>query len=308
MSNKLFIIGNGFDLAHSLKTSYDDFHQFLKNKYISIKTSNGIPILPMKIETHREEPYYEKEEVTKFFVDLISDLEGEEWQTVEETLGFLSYDELLSEASSCANTDEDGEPNPWHRANLCEDISSVIKEVSETFIPLFEEWIYTIYIPSASKKENIEKLLNASDFFLTFNYTRTLEKLYNVKNVCHIHGTTNREFFFGHGTDKTFEDFSYYIGSEDNLLESHNSLKKDTTKALENNREFFKKISSDITKIYSFGFSFGDVDLIYIKEICKRLSKDTTWYLNTFYSHLHNDFKKKIVDCGFKGKFGTYTV
>lgn len=29
----LFIIGNGFDLAHNLKTSYEDFHKYLKNKY-----------------------------------------------------------------------------------------------------------------------------------------------------------------------------------------------------------------------------------------------------------------------------------
>ena len=28
----LFIIGNGFDRAHGLKTSYYDFHQFLKDK------------------------------------------------------------------------------------------------------------------------------------------------------------------------------------------------------------------------------------------------------------------------------------
>lgn len=308
MSNKLFIIGNGFDLSHGLKTSYDDFHQFLKNKYTSIKTSDRIPILPTIIETHKGESNFDEEEVTKFFVDFISDLEGEEWRAVEETLGFLSYDEFLADASSCANTDEDGEPNPWHQANLCEDISSVIKEVSETFIPLFEEWIYTIDIQSVKKNKNIENLLNIRDFFLTFNYTKTLEKLYDTKNVCHIHGTTNTEFFFGHGIDKSFKDFSHYIGSEDNLLESHNLLKKDTKKALNNNIDFFNRISSDITKVYSFGFSFGEVDLIYIKEICKKLSKDTTWYLNDYDKDDHKKFQNIITICGFKGKFEVYSI
>ena len=27
--NVLYIIGNGFDLAHDMKTSYEDFHQWL---------------------------------------------------------------------------------------------------------------------------------------------------------------------------------------------------------------------------------------------------------------------------------------
>lgn len=27
--NTLYIIGNGFDLAHGMKTSYEDFHQWL---------------------------------------------------------------------------------------------------------------------------------------------------------------------------------------------------------------------------------------------------------------------------------------
>jgi len=29
----LFVIGNGFDLAHEMKTSYEDFHQYLKETY-----------------------------------------------------------------------------------------------------------------------------------------------------------------------------------------------------------------------------------------------------------------------------------
>ena len=31
--SKLFIIGNGFDLAHSIPTSYNDFRAFLISKY-----------------------------------------------------------------------------------------------------------------------------------------------------------------------------------------------------------------------------------------------------------------------------------
>lgn len=30
---KMFLIGNGFDLAHRIPSSYDDFHNFLKEEY-----------------------------------------------------------------------------------------------------------------------------------------------------------------------------------------------------------------------------------------------------------------------------------
>lgn len=30
---KLFVIGNGFDLAHRLQTSYEDFYMYLKSQY-----------------------------------------------------------------------------------------------------------------------------------------------------------------------------------------------------------------------------------------------------------------------------------
>lgn len=32
MSN-LFVIGNGFDISHKLKTSYENFHTYLKKEY-----------------------------------------------------------------------------------------------------------------------------------------------------------------------------------------------------------------------------------------------------------------------------------
>ena len=32
MPNKIFLLGNGFDLAHGLKTSYYDFVQYYKKK------------------------------------------------------------------------------------------------------------------------------------------------------------------------------------------------------------------------------------------------------------------------------------
>ena len=39
--NRLVIIGNGFDLAHGLKTSYGDFINYYINNMVSIWYLNG---------------------------------------------------------------------------------------------------------------------------------------------------------------------------------------------------------------------------------------------------------------------------
>ncbi|WP_407936733.1 hypothetical protein [Leptotrichia wadei] len=60
-------------------------------------------------------------------------------------------------------------------------------------------------------------------------------------------------------------------------------------------------------KIYSYGFSYGEVDLIYIKEICKRMdTSDTIWYLNDFDNEKIKEYKKIIKGCGSRGKITTF--
>ena len=47
----------------------------------------------------------------------------------------------------------------------------------------------------------LENLIESKDVFLNFNYTETLEIVYQVKaeKVCHIHGKRGEELIFGHG-------------------------------------------------------------------------------------------------------------
>ena len=47
---------------------------------------------------------------------------------------------------------------------------------------------------------------------------------------------------------------------------------------------------------------------IYIKEICKRVSEKTVWYLNEFDRDKFPDFRRKIRGCGFKGIFEAFNL
>lgn len=61
-------------------------------------------------------------------------------------------------------------------------------------------------------REEVKKFINDEDEFISFNYTMTLETLYNIKanNVLHIHGCMGNynpdeydrfQFILGHGSD-----------------------------------------------------------------------------------------------------------
>ena len=73
--------------------------------------------------------------------------------------------------------------------------------------------------------------------------------------------------------------------------------------------DFFKKLDHQINKVYSYGFSYGKVDSIYIKKIIEKINPNSTWYFTSYES---NDIeslrikKIKLRKYGFKGNFGIY--
>ena len=175
---------------------------------------------------------------------------------------------------------------------------------------IFEKWVETISI-SEDKIDDIVDLFNDSCQFLTFNYTETLEVLYEMPSdiICHIHGKRGggQSLLVGHGVDIPRE-FKVHIGADYILQQIDMQLQKDTISALNKNRAFFQQLANEnITEIYSYGFSFSGVDMIYIEAICSYLNTDNVcWYFNDF--GLDNtkkcELEEKIYHSGFKGKFG----
>lgn len=300
---KLFIIGNGFDLAHGLKTSYEDFHKYLKDNYPNAKINDYL--IPESRTMPDGAEVYKDEEVVGVILNIISEAEdGEMWSDLENTLGYLNFDNYLDDYPEFEDD--------WEEANNNEDraiqLAGAIREITD----YFSKWINKIKISKEiCKKNDFEKLLDKDCFYLNFNYTRTLEILYEVKNVCHIHGQQGEQLLFGHGNEIDYFDeyMESHIGSEGPLTELHHTLKKDTNKAIKDNYSFFNSLPSSIDSIYSYGFSFSKVDEIYIKEICDKLpTKNVVWYLNKFDDSKHEQYMKLIKSCGFQGGFHIYSI
>lgn len=305
----LFIIGNGFDLAHKLPTSYKNFRLYLETKYPKVLNTTPTFNISSAMMPDGSESY-DDDEVVAFLIDVISKAEddGDNWCNIEQSLGYLDFDDYFDEMSYLYDEDDENF-NEWQMASNYEDVSKNFGDAAVQVKKYFSEWINSIDITNVEVKQSLSDLIDASnDYVINFNYTKVLEDIYGVENVFHIHGEQNEDIIIGHGVEK--EDFeNNYIGTEDSLIEMHMSLRKDTTKIIQDNRSLFDSLGL-VKNIYSHGFSFSDVDLPYIKEICSVLdTKDITWYLNNYDDdETRLDFINIIEKCGFKGNFSIFSI
>lgn len=307
--SKLFVLGNGFDLAHELPTSYGHFHQYLLETYP--RARELMPTFGVSIhETPDGGMDVDNNEAVAFIRETISQVEGDDWWNVESSLAHLPFEDYLSDLEGCFDLDDDKEL--YRNVYRNEDTSDAFYRVMLKFHKFLVDWVKSIDISNTRLNAKFEDLIDReNDFFLTFNYTCVLENIYDADNVWHIHGAQydfDSNIFFGHGQVRN--DFeSRHIGATESLQKTHKLLEKDTNKALEYAEEFFDELSS-VQEIYSFGFSFSNVDLIYIKRICEVCDTEKcTWYLSDYkYDETEEEYKRAIREAGFKGRFEVFSI
>lgn len=298
---KLFIIGNGFDSAHHLSTKYKHFRKYLIKEY-----DNPYSYIPEEaIGPDGETANYRH--VAGLLINLFDDYyNDEDWGDVEAALPDLDYRQFLEDVNM-----QDDDRNIYHTIYSNEDTINNLGTCMPIMKELIHEWLETVVI-NANTKKAFPNLINEDGLFLTFNYTDTLEKVYKIdtQNICHIHGMIGQDIVFGHGKiDNLLEGaYSRYFISEVKLQDVINSMKKDVDGCLEMHKAFFVNLSKEpIQDIYSIGFSFADVDLEYIREICRRIdTSNVVWHL-THHNKKKNkiwEFEQAIRGCGFKGAFG----
>ena len=308
---KLFIIGNGFDTAHGLPTKYSDFKEYMYNNYAEGQKYFSLPDSGFDNHGNIIVDYFETGKYLFEILDISCVNAGHMlWQDFENDLGKLRYDAAFEYSDFNEVYDKEGDVNEYKTAYNRENIGQRIHDTFQYISKFFSDWINTIEVEKARKKDMFVNIACGGDsFFLNFNYTLTLEKVYNIpeKNVFHIHGLTGNNIIVGHGLsddqiNKLAEEFmGRFMGAEYELERSVRYLKKDTEKIINDNLEYFKGFGNkDITEIYSFGFSFSEVDLPYIKKICEEIdTSNITWYMNSYNNEDHSD---KIRSCGFNGK------
>ena len=307
----LFIIGNGFDIAHGMKTAYSDFRDFLISEYVQDDPDNHPCITPQSYELPDGGSEYNDDEAALAVLKLLDITEGDLWNDIETALGYLDYSEFFSNYGLSSDP-EDFKYVIYQNEDEAAELCGAVLKIQD----YFHFWIKTIKI---SKKQltDFQKLIDPEkDFFLNFNYTKTLETLYNVKNICHIHGTSEKNIYFGHANDNdlTNEHQTHWPGAEDELNRLKNQLRKDTSQAYNKNIKFFKNLKASLQQgdmnIYSYGFSFSDADKFYLRKIFSDINtKPICFYMNDYDKEKkRTKFAGILNECGFEGKISSFHV
>lgn len=271
-TKKLYIIGNGFDLAHDLPTSYTDFYDWLRGTNYQVDNTKDYSEFVSQMD--------------EIFVHANNGKPIEWWSDFENALGHLQIGEYIE---SVAEEYEIKDPEDEHYkapSALAEQVYAHVDYIAKPWgldeiQAKFSEWIRNIPV-----YEDVEPCFTAEDIdkdglFLTFNYTDTLEKLYgiNPSNILHIHGQASNpeaKIIVGHLTQY---DSRNYAKTEEKLfgvdadifpllVDTMNGLKKPVEEILMNNHDWFDNLAKqNITEIHLYGLSFGEIDDDYFNII-----------------------------------------
>ena len=260
-NNTLFIIGNGFDLAHGIKSSYWNFREWLGNN-----RSNLIGMMDIFFSNQRDV-----------------------WSSIEQALGEYNEESILD---YCRPDEEfDYDHSLSSSARVEDSPMAIFRPVLEEFRQAFRDWVNSIEI------SGIEKVykLNTDSRYLSFNYTDTLETEYGIaqNKVTHIHGSrlNDDEYIIGHNNNRdpssvwdddglTFEQQAY-----ENIIVWMNEFTKQYNRNIANHSSFFDSLY-DIKQIIVIGHSMSKVDWPYFREIIKNIGKEIPWIV---YCHSIDD-------------------
>lgn len=315
---KLFILGNGFDIAHQLDSKYSDFKRFLERYNPEILESDmPNPVISLK----EGKLYCDSKNAANIIWHLINNAEQHllndiyneniEWQHIEESMGKLDYSECFDSYFGSWNYEDDCPECEWKYSLENQYRSLQIAAAVLQIQDFFRAWVNQVDISKANAKKDFKKLISKEDFFINFNYTHVLESVYQYENIWHIHGQKDsKKIIFGHGNiDFDYEDYENILyGSAAVLKNIHNALFKDVFSIITENSSFWKTLK-DVSSIYTYGFSYSYVDLPYIAKIIESCPKCKEWYIEEYPGEEEiKKYIKFIKDLGFKGSIKKFKI
>lgn len=289
---KLYIIGNGFDLHHGLPTSLTGFRSYSKYNEFYRLYENG---------------------VFKMFTNQTLD---EHWQQLETNLANFDVDELIEYASQYYDDDPHENQFIYEVENAIDILTNGLAEDLNKYLSLAEN--YTV-------EQDKVLLLDTSARFLCFNYTNTLERIYNISpdRICYIHGKLNSSetpIVVGHGmeapeykvqspidistlSEEEIESFSdsYSPDHEYAVHEAYGYFKrsyKDTAACIQAANMFLQSLG-DIDRVIVLGHSIAKIDEPYFDYIKKLVGPNCQWwasYHSSSQRDVIHDRLDKIVD------------
>ncbi|MDF3026916.1 MAG: hypothetical protein K0S23_1223 [Fluviicola sp.] len=263
---KLYVIGNGFDLHHGIRSLYTDFKLYLEEK------DNELI-----------------EALEKYFIaDYL-------WSDFEATLADLDTEEIVDE---CLMYFESYGVDDWSDAyhhSYQYEVQKRIDILTSKMKERFTEWIIQLEIPSV-----LDELvcLDREAYYINFNYTSTLQRLYKIpeSRILHIHNKAvdlNSTLILGHSRDPNEQDNLSGYNDEDTdvrIAEGNEILDKyfeetykSTNTIIKENNSLFRNLAN-VREIFVLGHSLSLVDQPYFAEIVRNIDTTSVKWTISYYS------------------------
>ncbi len=287
MHNYLVIIGNGFDLAHDMKTGYSDFIKYLVDLQLqnpkldsplfrNIGGSFDYIIKSLKPRLSGPSPNWTANDdnfPNKFFKHLLREYASQNWCDIEN-LYFNSLQNIPSnEYENAAQLNTDFEVIKKY---LEEYLDKQVKESSGKVIGAYSHFF----------KENRDNLI-----ILNFNYTNTITRYYKGtgRNLIQIHGelfNADNPIIFG------------YAASQE---ESRSLINKDDNQLMFNIKKHCYKRTNNELRLNDFldGKRYGDIGVIILGHSCgisdklilnQILNNESVKEVRIFYHEKYNNY------------------
>ena len=259
----MYIVGNGLDIHHRINSRYSDFKEYLLSHD---KDLHGYVINYLHTE--------------------------ENWSDLEKVLAQLDVDYLIGEAqNSLYPYSYEDWSDAYHHSYQYE-LEQVVTALSGDLKARMREWITRLDIPAHENLGRSALDLDKEGLFLNFNYTPTLEHIYQVpeRNILFIHGkcsAEDSEIVLGHRWNpKDIPDLNDVPDSEEmdpRIMEGNSIINdyfgatfKPTDRIIEMNRQFFDSLRS-VSEICTLGHSLSEVDLPYIEQVVSNAGSGSLW-------------------------------
>ena len=287
----LNIIGNGFDLYHGLPSSFYYFGCYLieKNPELFMTISKWFDF--RYFSTIRGYPYE----------DFEYGVEKQFWSEFEECLGEVEDNAIIGTYDYDLGLEIEEYDIPMEDYLLADEIrKAFVSWVSET---LDVERNYKTINKYRKKPPLCNMKFSNTDKFLLFNYTHTLQKVYQIGdyNICYVHGECTGEedddLVFGHCNQKRIQEIKAIIEEYDKrilcqseritqlehecLLKFMRSLQKDVEGCKSFLDYFYDCFIGEPEYINIYGMSLSDIDYPYLEQIKMRWP-DAKWRFGFF--------------------------
>lgn len=312
MGNSVLVIGNGFDIAHSLKTSYNDFidsameyaektdsNNTYENKYIYLCQNNGF--MKAFIKRGKIEKWVDVEKEIKIIVEKIEEFMSDDYEVIgingkyrisindiflrERLLDFGILDATEYQETGQLYFESqffDKEYNINRKA-----IVSKMEEELNGLINCFE--IYLMHIMPEIRIKPIEQIKKIDPaYIISFNYTDTYVKYnFDLIDAFHIHGKIGMNNIVL-GMDDDDEDKLEFVSFKKYFqrIEKKTGFLNEEAFVMEKDAHNGVDIKRDV---YFYGHSLDITDADTIEQI-KNLSE--TMYI--FYRENEDDYKNQV--------------